>query len=191
MGLDMYINRVEKIELEDKVYTSDEINEISSMICTLEEFERAGDSLAQLLPYASKVNIINKYYNLEKMAEDNGLAHAHIGLISGEKIGINGKDSSGETTLVYIPTEVVNEKYIIERAEESYVWSCEEVAYWRKHYPLQDYFYELIGNVENCGYYLLDEEMICDLKEKWLEEAEDIPIEAPTDTSALFYHEWY
>ena len=191
MGLDMYINRINKIELEDKVYTSDEINEISSMTCTLKEFERAGDSLAQLLPYASKVKIINKYYNLEKMAEDNGLAHAHIGLISGEKIGINGKDSSGKTTLVYIPTEVVNEKYIIERTEESYVWSCEEVAYWRKHYPLRDYFYELIGNVENCGYYLLDEEMIRDVKEKWSNDTESIPIEAPTENSALFYHEWY
>ena len=82
----------------------------------------------------------------------------------------------------------IEEKYTIVKSVPHYIWIEEEEAYWRKHYDLQEWFYDSIDGVENCGYYILDADMIAEMNEQF---GENVPAEDPTDEEALFYNEWY
>ena len=76
--------------------------------------------------------------------------------------------------------------------EKTLVFRREEVAYWRKHYAVQSFFYDALGNVENTGYYRLSEAVLKQFNASTLEGSWDLlPVEAPTDDTALFYWEWY
>lgn len=192
MGLDMYVFRIRKPDLNYRVYSQDEIRELNLTTCTIDDFEKADAAMSQLLPYVSKIKVINEYYDVEAIIKDYNLpAKSHIGTVSSHGIRVSGKSTSGQWVSVDISTEEIECKYIISKIEDSYAWKTQDVAYWRKHYDLQERFYELIGDVENCGYYLLDVETINTLRDEYEADMSDVPLEAATDKSALFYHEWY
>jgi len=48
--------------------------------------------------------------------------------------------------------------------------------------------YDVLEDVENCGYYILDANVIAEMNELF---DENVSAEDPTDDEALFYHEWY
>ena len=59
-----------------------------------------------------------------------------------------------------------------------------------KEYDIQDWFHENLSvQVENTGYYILDEDTIDEFNKAFPDDAFDA--EEPTDDSALFYWEWY
>ena len=191
MGLDMWVRRIKKPDIENRVYTSKELHSLVGSFMTEEEFEREGESFSQLTPYVEKVRVISEYYDIEKMAANYEMCNVHISAWTGTHITICGKDSAGNRVSRDISNDEVNEKFTIQKEEDAYAWDSEEIAYWRKHYDLQSDFYDLLGDVQNCGYYLLDAETIVEMKERWSEDMREVPIEDPTEESALFYHEWY
>lgn len=76
--------------------------------------------------------------------------------------------------------------------EKTAVFVREKVAYWRKNYHVQGFFYDALDCVENTGYYLLSEEVLTKFNAEAYENGWDmLPVEAPTEDSALFYWEWY
>lgn len=189
MGLDMWIRRVRKPNLEDKVYTSKEIYDMGYSMISVEEIKDEASMFNQLLPYTAVRNVLTDCYDKEKMIADYNLPiGSYIGMISSEGIRISGTNEEGERVSQFINNKDVEEKYTVTKSVPHYIWAEEEEAYWRKHYDLQDWFYDNLENVENCGYYILDAGLIAEMNEKF---DEDVSEDSPTDNEALFYHEWY
>lgn len=184
MGLDMYIYRAAKPHLSDtEIYLR---NDIDGVI--LPENEIDNPMYCQLAPYLQPVQVKNEYYNMEKIREDFGLSSkAHICSYSADGIGV--WDNGGEKRIT-ISVSDIEDKYTVEKIEKSYVCNLERVHYWRKEYDVQEWFHDNLSAdyIENCGYYILSEELIEDFNESFNEYIEP---EEPTEESALFYHEWY
>lgn len=187
MGLDMWIRRVRKPNLEDKVYTAKKIYDMGySMISAQEEND---SSIEQLLPYTVVRNVLTDYYNKEKMIADYNLPKgSSIGMYSSEGIQISGINNNGERVSQFISDKEIEEKYTITKSVPHYIWSESEEAYWRKHYDLQSWLYDNLEDVDNCGYYILNADLIAEMNEKF---HENVAEDDPTDDEALFYHEWY
>ena len=184
MGLDMYIYRVEKPTLDPtKLYDPRDLDDYVVMPPDV-----AGENnYKDVIPYSQKLRVRNEYYNIEKMKQNSGLTDLHLSMISGGNVSFSGRDAKGERKSLTFTFEEVEKEYTRFAEEECYVFWCEEVAYWRKEYALQDFFYSNLP-VENVGYYLLSGNLIKLFNSKY---NENIPVEIPTETTALFYHEWY
>lgn len=188
MGLDMWIRRVRKPNLEDKVYTAKEIYDMGYSMASIHETE-SDSSIEQLLPYTVVRNVLTDYYDKEKMIADYNLPKgSSIGMYSSEGIRISGINKDGERVSQFISDKEISEKYTITKSVPHYIWMESEEAYWRKHYDLQDWFYENLEDVENCGYYILNADLIAEMNEEF---NESVVEDDPTDDEALFYHEWY
>ena len=189
MGLDMWIRRVRKPEIENKKYTTSEIYDMNLNMLSVRDANRDSSMFAQLLPYTVMRNVLTEYYNRAKMIADYNLPEdSYISMYSQEGIRLHGTNKDGTTVSQFISNADVEEKYTLIESVPHYIWSEDEVAYWRKHYKLQDWFYEHIEGVENCGYYILDANLITEMNAKFNESVSE---EDPTDEEALFYHEWY
>lgn len=189
MGLDQYIFKITKAELEECDYKADELREMRLNFISLKEAHDNMDLYSQLLPYTIQRNVSDEFINTEKIIEDYNLPkESYIGMMSYEKIVVRGKNDNGEYVEQEIYREEIDKKYTITKTEPYYIWKSEEVAYWRKYYDLQDWIYETIDGVDNTGYYILDAETIMELNRKF---KTYLAVQEPTDKFALFYWEWY
>lgn len=180
MGLDMWVRRVRKPNLEDKEYTYEELSNMDYCMISVEDVENEISMFEQLLPYTIVRNVLTQYYNKEKMIADYNLPKdSYIGMYSSEGIQISGQ---------FISTKDIAEKYTITKSVPHYIWKESEEAYWRKAYDLQGWFYANLKNVDNCGYYILDADLIAEMNAEFDEDVDEVD---PTDDEALFYHEWY
>ena len=103
-------------------------------------------------------------------------------------ITISGTNKNGEHISQFISNKDIEEKYTITESIPHYIWQSNEEAYWRKNYALQDWFYDNLEGVDNCGYYILNADQIAEMNERF---GENVVEDDPTDDEALFYHEWY
>lgn len=190
MGLDQNIYRVRKPNLENKVYTSEEISVIKDLNrVSVEEFENCMNLFGDLVPYVVKRDVECQFYDVDKMIADYNLPkNVGIWRLGGGGITIGGTDKDGNRINQEFSDDEIQEKYVKTEILPHYIWKQEEVKYWRKHYDLQDWVYENIEDVDNTAYCILDKGLIMDLNEMF---NEYIPVEEPTDESALFYWEWY
>ena len=190
MGLDMYIYRIRKPQLEERVYTEQEISDMGLSSVEVDYATMEKSLYEQLLPYMTVRNVIGEYINKKKIIKDYNLPKdSFISMLAfhGIELSWDGEDGSVSGTQ-FIPQEELDKKYITTKTVPTYIWRTEEEKYWRKHYELQDWFYEKLGNVENCGYYVLDADLIAEMNAKFDEHVFE---EDPTDDEALVYHEWY
>lgn len=190
MGLDQYIYRVSKPNLENRMYTAEEIALIGNLHrVSVVDFETKDCLFEELTPYVIKRDVECEFYDVEKMIADYNLPkNSYIWRYSGGGITIGGRDENGKKIDQEIFNNEIREKYTKTEIIPCYIWKAEEVQYWRKHYDLQDWIYDSIDEVENTAYRILSADLIEDLNETF---GEDIPTEEPTDKSALFYWEWY
>lgn len=190
MGLDMYVYKVKKPNFDSgKVY--DRAKLMDHMI--LSAYDAATDLYKQLAPYAQKLRVINRYYNIKKIREDFHMPDADISMISSDAISISGTVGGVEATRT-ITTEQIDTLYTVNHEEECFVLALENVAYWRNKSDLEDFVYDSLSEcVENLGFYLLDEKTVEIINQYCAQHdpAQSIEWYKPTDTSALFYHEWY
>lgn len=188
MGLDMWVRRVRKPNLEDKEYTYEELSSMDYSMVSVKDVENEM-SMFELLPYTIVRNVLTDYYNKAKMIEDYNLSEdSYINMYSHEGIEISGTNTEGKRVSQFINNEEIEEKYTITKSVPHYIWKESEEAYWRKAYDMQDWFYANLENVENCGYYILDANLIAEMNKTF---NEDVSEDDPTDDEALFYHEWY
>ena len=189
MGLDMWIRRVRKPNLEDKEYTAKELYDMNYSMVGVEDIENDMSGFEQLIPYTVVRNVLTDYYNKEKMIADYNLPKdSSIGMYSNEGIQISGINKNGERVSQFIGNKDIEDKYTTTKSVPHYIWKESEETYWRKHYSLQNWFYDNLEDVENCGYYILDADLIAEMNEKFNESVSE---DDPTDDEALFYHEWY
>ena len=179
MGLDQYIFRISKPQLEDRLYKNDELSGFCK--AAAQDFETNECLYKQLKPYVVKRDIECQLYDTEKMIADYNLPKdSYISMYSTNGIRIGGQDiSHEEVDRKYNKTEVVSH----------YIWIEKEEAYWRKNYELADWMSKNIkGGTENCGYYRLNKTLIKRLNSKF---KANVPAESATEECALFYWEWY
>lgn len=190
MGLDQYIYRVRKPQLEERVYTSFEIDSMTNMRrAFLEDAEQEMELIEQLLPYTVIRDVESRFINSKKIFEDYNMPdNAHMCYMSNIEITYAGTDANGKRIEHTISMREIEEKYTVTKVLPCYIWESEEIQYWRKHYELQDWIYAHINGVQNTGYYILDNELIREMNKEF---DEHIPKEDPDDESALFYWEWY
>jgi len=133
MGLDMWIRRVRKPKLEDKVYTTEELSSMGYSFVDIEEAE-SDALLEQLLPYTVTRNVRTNYYDKEKMIADYNLPpKSSIGMYSYDGIRISGCNDNDEYVGQFISRKEIEEKYTITKIVPHYIWFEEEEAYRRKH----------------------------------------------------------
>lgn len=189
MGLDMYVYRIKRPQLEDKVYKPEELYDKNLTFVSVENAENEMSLFEQLIPYTETRNVLTDYYDKAKMIADYNLPKdSYIGMVSSEGIRLCGTKDNGERVSQFIDSQEIEKKYIITKSVPHYIWHSSEEAYWRKEYEIQDWFYSNLDHVENVGYYILDADLIAALNAEFDEE---IPEDDPDDNEALFYHEWY
>lgn len=190
MGLDMNVFRVHKPFLDaNKVYDRSELSGI-----ILDEADIKEPMFRQLAPYCTKVRVVNHYYDLEQIGKDRGLTDVRVGGWScgdeGSVTYFSGRDKDGRSESVQLSYDLIKSKYTISKEETCYVCAEDEIRYWRKAYDIQDWFHEHIKEpVENTGYYILTEKMLKAFNKKFPEDK--LPAEAPNDSYAFVYREWY
>lgn len=188
MGLDQYIFRVKKLELADRLYTSEELSTMGLDKIPAEHFDN--EMYKQLKPYAVKRDVLCKLYDTAKIIEDYNMPNgSHIWSYCGNEITIGGYDANNQRVDKTITRDEIERKYIKTEIIPYYIFSTEEVWYWRKNYDLAEWLDDNMKCTrENTGYYKLTKTLIKRINSKFKAK---IPEESATKESALFYWEWY
>lgn len=188
MGLDQYIFRIKKAELSERLYTSEELSTMDLNKIPAEDFDN--DMYKQLKPYAVKRDVLCKFYDVKKMIEDYNLPNgSRIWSYCGDQITIGGYGINNQRVDQTITRDEIDRKYTKTEIIPHYIFSTEEVWYWRKNYDLAEWLSDNMKQPpENTGYYKLTKTLVKRINSKFKTE---IPEESATKESALFYWEWY
>lgn len=187
MGLDMYVYKVKKpTGLKKNVtYNYDDLRNLEYSMFEADDVENEL-WFADLLPFCVKVRCTAQYYDTQRIAQSFNLGANTMWCGFGPK-GFYFRGDNGEIT---IPDENI-EEYCIAKEKDWYVTSMKEVAYWRKHYELQDALYSIYATkgieIENCGYYALKPDVL-DVINTLSKKKFGL---GRYKTETLMYHEWY
>lgn len=175
MGLDMYVYKIGKIsdeiseKLKAKPVHADSFRDdfgVSGICADCYDESLEGS----LFPFFTKVRVIKTFWDMEKVWRDYQIPEgcrydAGGGWSSGytEFYFCNGKSGDEyESMTVKIP-ESEESKYLFDKEGDIYVFTMEEVAYWRKNYPLfrwlKAHLLETCEKHEDCQYFPVDDEM--------------------------------
>lgn len=190
MGLDQYIFRIKKAELSERLYTSEELGTMGFNRIPAEDFEEHEDRYKHLKPYAVKRDVVCQFYDVEKMIADYNLPKdSYIWKHTHDNITISGYDANDNRIDQVISRDEINKKYTKTEIVPHYIFSTEDVWYWRKNYDLAEWLdANMKCAVKNTGYYKLTKTLVKRINSKFKAK---IPEESATKESALFYWEWY
>ena len=191
MGLDHYVYRMKQIGKKTLLQLNgkkeDDFDYHEYLILDKDYVDDNPSMYKDIMTILRPIQIVKEYVNMDLIRKDNNIPEDwHLGLRSyGEDItyGFYGRDHQSKQ--VHLTVEQ-HKKYEYSELVDSYICYCTEVHYMRKEYDIQDAMYELHdGDIQNCGYYHMSEEMIDKLNElsgrKVLDES----------ATNLYYHEWY
>lgn len=214
MGLDMYLYRVTRLTPEEK----EEVDKMSAQELYDSDFnwyvisgEDEDDEDAKeerqlkqyILPYVYITKKTEDYWDVKKLKEHFGVPEdAQLDRACPEHYWGYSDPDSGKPYAVdldKIREEGKAEEFIKHIEVTIAVFKAEKIAYWRKHYTLQDALYEafeLEHGVEpmNCQYVPLNEGMrkalLGDKTDGVDMEVTEEMLETTPD-SEVFYYEWY
>lgn len=191
MGLDMYLYRIKKLTRKEvKQFSGSLVARLPQGILAL---EAEWDGYSSIIPYADILTLKEQLYDYETMKVDTGIPeNMHIVM---EKIDKNASTfefadpkNVGDRRCITIPDDIIDERYTIERNKDYIVCHYQDIGYWRKEYDIQSRFYEEIGAVENCGYYVLTDATLASLVDDGILTAAQAKHGV---RSAIVYSEWY
>lgn len=185
MGLDMGIVRIRKPSLDDsRIYDKKEL--VGNYIA-LEQNDLNEPMYEQLTQYMQKVLVRKKEIDIPKIRNTYELSDAASYIGSGGSRGICVVDGG---RILSLAADEVENKFTKESVLQQFVCCAEEVQYWRKEYDIQQWFYDnLDSDIENTGYYLLNDDVLRRFNRKYPEY--NFLADASEENSALFYWEWY
>lgn len=198
MGLDMYLykfSKPRKTIAELNKYSADELRDRGYFVF-FKDAEELPANFDAIKPLAFEVNVDADYINFKKIYEDFYIpedARVIGESYSSEQIGYTFEfPSTHEHKHVDIPTDEFEAKYVFTQKSEAFCLEGEQVGYWRKHYDLENAFYEACETaIENCGYYPFNDKM-WDVLEKFDEKQYANVADYRDDPDCLIcYHEWY
>lgn len=189
MGLDSYVFRIIKPEpLNEEVVSEPELYSIGLTFVRTADLSPA--MFADLVPYSLQAKVITPYLDMEEVRKVYGDLADNAGQIFHQDGSIEFLTSGSKHIL--ITADDIHKRFTVYKEVPSLLFFSEEVAYWRKHYAVQKFFYEHIDDIENTGFYLINKEVLEQYNKLALENGwQSLPPEAPSEYSALFYHEWY
>lgn len=185
MGLDMYLFKASKPDLTFGIYRADD-NYIQSLaIIPNDDYD--AEMYADLKPFMTRIHLESLEFDGDKIAKDYGLkSPVHISSITPDGTTFF---SDGKTTPP-IPSEILKNHYSKTTLKTVYAVELQEKYYWRKAYGVQEIIHNHLDNtIENCGYYLLDNDT-ADAIENF-DNRFDANIVKNEKESCIFYHEWY
>lgn len=197
MGLDIYISRIRKPELSgQEPYLEEGLMNQHVFVYPISEIQD-DPCYKEPLPFMVQALVSRNKIDEEKIAEafqlEKGSIYAYT--YDQNSISFGGKKrSDGKSFLMTIPRDRIQREFLYQETEMCYLFSREDIRHWHGHGEvldqLQEYVSDHFPSVENCGYYMLTEEHIQAMNQ-FLSETDQIPMETPTETEALFYQEWY
>lgn len=200
MGLDMYLNRIQKLTDEEKKLVADYHGKaidggIAEVVLTyIDGSPIYTGEIEDIMPYMHIVDIPKRYWNEEKLKKhfdvpDNAIRvseqYSHEGNVWTYKF--DGK---------YFNVAFNDIKDMVDEFLETHIVKCgylkiSEVAYWRKEYDLDEMLCKAYdGEVMNCGYHKLNDEMRKIILEHEAGNLSECDIE-DTEDSVVCYHQWY
>lgn len=193
MGLDQYIYRCSKIGKKALAQFNgkreSEIDWHEYMTLHKNSVDKHPEMYSDLMDILQPVKLVETLINMHRIREDHDVpSHYEIGFRSvgnGETMWrFYGEPEEKSITVSLTDDEL--KPYIYDQPAEYYICRGKEVYYMRKHYDTQDAIYETYeGDIQNCGYYHMTQEMI-----EALNDEEGRRVLDP-DAKTLYYHEWY
>lgn len=184
MGLDQYMFRVSTPNgvRANRVYNREDSLLCNSIFIPAEEVDEP--MYAAIKPFATKVKLSEEVYNMNKIREDFDMSeNAYISSLMAGNIVVSDGDKRVEIT-----RQDIDEKYTLTQIRDVYVATTQEIYYWRKNYKISNLLGELIGEMENCGFYAVDRDMATELMSI---DPSVNPEDFPVENSNIMYHEWY
>lgn len=197
MGLDMYLGKYHKAQLEKTTFNLEESRALREYGNGYDLFDKCPEVFKGI---ATEIKIINEYYDLEKISNDYADGKPlNISGGSGEKIFFRNYE---ENISLDLDRKVVLEKYILQKEEPVYIVEGNyEIAYWRKANQIRQWFVDHIEEFDtndNGDYYIVSKELLINLVNDCQavidnhSKAEEI---MPTSSGFFFggteYDEWY
>jgi hypothetical protein len=199
MGLDMYMRKIAKLSDNDVEYlTGKHVSIIYTPGCNYtymhkEDFDSEPDMYADLLPFVSEIKMLDTFFDWKKCWKDHDVDE--LDDRRGSYHGPNGVGYSFASGKRIDMTPEEYDSYCYDGETIVYVWSSEEVDYWRKYYDLLDKIEQVrmrhkikeaeLANrtlskeeishliIENCGYYELSLEERKEIRNFLLERNDD------------------
>ena len=197
MGLDIYLGRYRKANLEKTKFNLEESKELQDWDGVYSVFDKCPNALKGI---ATEVQVVNEYYDMKKISNDfaNG-EPLTIGMIGGGKIGFSNYEKHINIDL---DADIILKNYILQKEETNYVVQGHyEVAYWRKANQIRQWFINHIDEFDendNGEYHKVTKELLEDLIDdcRAVLNNHDLADELlPTSSGFFFgsteYNEWY
>ena len=185
MGLDMFLYKVKKMTKEGIKNLPKRRDEFppNYIVIRKQVAKDEEDMVKDIIPYCESMKVSFDYMDFSKCLEDYHIDKDDLCICEGhfnDSVKYNFK--SGRE--IILSRDEYN-NYLYEKEEDCYVCKCDNIAYWRKNYDLEDKIYDAYdGIIENCGFYRINKEDAYELfKDSNLDEIED--------DEAFIYHEWY
>lgn len=197
MGLDMYLCRYHKANLEKTTFTAEETEKLKGRGSVYDVFDTCPEPLKRI---ATEIKVVNRYYNMDKISHDfAGGDSLIIYGYSGRNILFRNDAKGIEFDL---DANMIEKDYLLKKEEVAYVVEGEyEAAYWRKANQIRQWLVNHIDGFnydDDCEYYTVTkellEELIMDCQRVLNDhsKAEDI---LPTSSGFFFgstdYDDWY
>lgn len=185
MGLDMYIYKASKPELMFGIYP--ENDDYIKTLLLIPKDEYKDERVSALKPFMVRIQLEANEYDFEKIKKDYGVKDDIY--LSGFSMGEVVFSSHNERTIP-IPIDIIEKHYLKKTLKTVYAVELTEKYYWRKAYDVQDTIHShLDTEIENCGYYLLDDDTADAIEN--IDNAFDTDIVKKQTEPCIFYHEWY
>ena len=192
----MYLGAYHKAQLEKTVFNAEESEALQDRD-DYSIFEKCPQTFVGI---ATKIRIINKYYDMEKISRDfaNG-EPLTIGSFGYGKIGFRNYEKH---IRIDLDADMIHKNYILQKEETAYIVEGDyEIAYWRKANQIRQWFVnhiEEFNENDNGGYYRVTKELLEKLIEDCkavLEDHDMVNVIMPSSSGFFFgstdYDEWY
>ena len=196
MGLDMYLYKIYKPKESEEQLSKMSYDDLQDkQFLLLIEGETMPDNVDSIRQFAKKIKTRPSYINFRKIKKDYQIpAHSRITGQSycSSQVGYSFRLPDGTSKKIQIPVDELKKKYITVRTVNAECIGMENVAYWRKHYDLQDDLHKASDiPIDNCGYYPLNDDMWKVLEHHDKEKYDELYHYRNDDTCEIVYLEWY
>ena len=205
MGLDMFLERVTRltdnekklVETDGKKVFAYDINEV---VMTNPDGSSTYESeLDDIMPYIHIVEVPKQYWNEDKLKKHFNIPSDALCVMKSCSINnqewtyrwFDNGDNKKYTTIDFSKISEIKDKFLDTHVIRCGYFKITEIAYWRKAYDLDKMLCEAYdGEVVNCGYHKLNDEMRKIILEHEAGKLTAHDIE-DTEDSAVCYQQWY
>ena len=196
MGLDMFVYGIRKVQESEipEVPTFEWLDKRNYRYFIADDGDLDACSpnpcIADLIPWSVVREFDSVEVDWNKIRADNGLSPDAFIVAANSNINCSAYIIRGEAKEVVIRVPNESEQYRLIRKRQLLIYRTDELAYWRKDYDLQSFFYERIDDLDNVTYAEINPELLSDLKH-YLSENRKEQQKLGKAYDSYMYYEWY